>query len=98
LKRVSAATRFSPVTETIRQVDWHGGFTAGAGHGLYTARNYPREYWNRTAFVCEPTGPLIATFVLRPDGAGFRSKNSWNLVASDDEWSSPILADVGPDG
>ncbi|MFO0863484.1 MAG: hypothetical protein U0744_02280 [Gemmataceae bacterium] len=23
---------------------------------------------------------------------------SWNLVASDDEWTSPIVAEVGPDG
>ena len=26
----------------VRQVDWHGGFTAAAGHALYTARTYPR--------------------------------------------------------
>src|SRR5262249_22980785 len=68
------------------------------GHALYTARNYPREYWNRTAFVTEPTGHLIATFVLRQQGAGYKSKNSWNLVASDDEWTSPIQAEIGPDG
>lgn len=82
----------------VRQVDHHGGFTAAAGHALYTARNYPREYWNRAAFVTEPTGHLIATFILRADGAGFRSKNSWNLLASNDEWTSPIMAEVGPDG
>ncbi len=52
---------FDPITKNVRQVDWHGGFTAGAGHAIYTARAYPREYWNRTAFVTEPTGHLIAT-------------------------------------
>src|SRR5205807_9399067 len=52
----------------------------------------------KTALVAEPTGHLIATFVSRPDGAGFRSRNSWNLVASDDEWTSPIAAEIGPDG
>jgi putative membrane-bound dehydrogenase-like protein len=98
LTGIADSNKFSPVTQSVRQVDWHGGFTAAAGHALYTARNYPREYWNRTAFVTEPTGHLIATFVLRPNGAGFKSKNSWNLVASDDEWSAPIQADVGPDG
>jgi putative membrane-bound dehydrogenase-like protein len=98
LTGIADSNQFFPITGNVRQVDWHGGFTAGAGHALYTARNYPREYWNRTAFVCEPTGHLIATFVLRPDGAGFKSKNSWNLAASDDEWSSPIQAEVGPDG
>jgi putative membrane-bound dehydrogenase-like protein len=98
LTGIADSNKFEPITENVRQVDWHGGFTAGAGHSLYTARNYPQEYWNRTAFVTEPTGHLIATFVIRQQGAGFKSKNSWNLVASDDEWTSPIQAEVGPDG
>jgi putative membrane-bound dehydrogenase-like protein len=87
-----------PITEKVRQVDWHGHFTAAAGHALYTARTYPREYWNQTAFVTEPTGHLIATFVLQKDGGGYRSRNAWNLLASDDEWCAPIMAEVGPDG
>ena len=58
----------------------------------------PKHYWNRTAFVAEPTGHLVATFTLHPDGTDFHSHNAWNLVASDDEWTSPILAEVGPDG
>ena len=40
--------KFAPITENVRQVDRHGGYTAGAGHALYTARRYPKEYWNRT--------------------------------------------------
>ncbi|MCU0876551.1 MAG: ThuA domain-containing protein [Pirellulaceae bacterium] len=98
LNGIADSNRFYPITENVRQVDHHNGFTAAAGHALYTARNYPQAYWNRTAFVTEPTGHLVATFVLRPEGAGFKSKNSWNLVASDDEWTSPIQAEVGPDG
>jgi putative membrane-bound dehydrogenase-like protein len=90
--------KFDPPTEKIRQVDHHGGFTAAAGHALYTARNYPREYWNRTAFVTEPTAHLVATFVIEPSGANYRSKIAWNLLGSDDEWSAPIMAEVGPDG
>jgi uncharacterized protein len=82
----------------IRQVDHHGRFTAAAGHRLYTARAYPRQYWNRTAFVCEPTGHVVATFEITPSGAAFRSRMAWSLVASDDEWTAPIQADVGPDG
>ncbi|MCE9629443.1 MAG: c-type cytochrome, partial [Planctomycetia bacterium] len=57
-----------------------------------------REYWNRTAFTCEPTGHIVATFELLPQGAAFRSRMAWDLVASDDEWTAPIQADVGPDG
>jgi len=85
-------------TVAIRQVDHHGHFTAAAGHRLYTARAYPREYWNRSAFVCEPTGHIVATFALSPRGAGFTSRMAWDLIASDDEWTAPIQAEVGPDG
>ncbi len=89
---------FKPITDRIRQVDQFGGYTAGAGHALYTARTYPSTWWNRTAFVCGPTGHLVGTFELRRDGADFYSTSPCNLVASDDEWSAPIMAEVGPDG
>jgi hypothetical protein len=87
-----------PITDKVRQVDFHGRFTAAAGHALYTARTYPKEYWNRVAFVCEPTGHLVASFVIDKQGADFKSRNAWNLLASDDEWTSPTMAEVGPDG
>jgi uncharacterized protein len=95
---IAESNKFEPVTEKVRQVDWHGGFTAAAGHALYTARTWPKEYWNRAAFVTEPTGHLIATFILTPNGADYRAKNSWNVLASHDEWAAPIMAEVGPDG
>ena len=89
---------FHPVTDKVRQVDYFGRYTAAAGHALYTARNYPQEYWNRTAFVAEPTGHLVGAFVITREGTRFKSTNPFNLVASDDEWTSPIMAEVGPDG
>ncbi len=87
-----------PITDKVRQVDYHGHFTAAAGHALYTARAYPKEYWNRAAFICEPTGHLVSTFLIERQGADFRSHNAWNLLASDDEWTAPTMAEVGPDG
>jgi uncharacterized protein len=98
LRGIADSYKFKPITDKVRQVDWHGGYTAAAGHALYTARAYPQEYWNRTAFVAEPTGHLVGTFVIRRDGSGFRSSNPFNLLASDDEWTAPIMAEVGPDG
>ena len=89
---------FKPITENIRQVDQFGGYTAGAGHALYTARAFPQQWWNKTAFVCGPTGHLVGTFALRRDGANYASTSPVNLLASDDEWSAPIMAEVGPDG
>src|SRR5439155_19446737 len=98
LQSIAFNNKFHPITDKVRQVDWHGGFTAAAGHALYTARAYPKEYWNRTAFVSDPTGHLTATFVLQPNGTDFRARYAWNLLASDDEWAAPVAAEVGPDG
>ena len=63
------------VTNKIRQVDFHGGYTAAAGHNLYTARSFPKEYWNRIAFVCEPTGRVVHQAIQEPDGAGYKEVN-----------------------
>ncbi|HEV8606796.1 MAG TPA: PVC-type heme-binding CxxCH protein [Tepidisphaeraceae bacterium] len=90
--------RFYPITEKVRQVDQHGAYTAGAGHSLYTARSFPPDYWNRIAFVAEPTGHVLGQFVLNPQGANFTSRNDFNVLASDDEWTAPISPEVGPDG
>ncbi len=98
LGSIADTFRFKPITENVRQVDQFGGYTAGAGHALYTARAFPMQWWNKTAFVCGPTGHLVGTFVLRRDGANYESTSPVNLLASDDEWSAPIMAEVGPDG
>ena len=98
LRNIADSNRMFPITEKVRQVDYFGGFTAGAGHALYTARAYPKPYWNATAFVSEPTGHIVATFALEKRGTDFASHNEWNLAASDDEWTSPVSAEVGPDG
>ncbi len=89
---------FYPVTAEVRQVDAHGRYTAGAGHALYTARNYPQNFWNRVSFVTEPTGHLIGMFHLTARGADFTARNDKSFLASSDEWCAPIMAEVGPDG
>ncbi len=86
------------ITDKVRQVDVFGGFTAAAGHNFYTARNYPEEFWNQVAFVCEPTGHLVHMARIEKNGAGFIEKDGWNLFAGADEWVSPVDAKVGPDG
>jgi putative membrane-bound dehydrogenase-like protein len=86
------------MTPNLRQVDVVGGFTSAAGHNLYTARSFPREYWNRIAFVNEPTVRLVHNAIIEPSGAGFTEKDGWNLLASSDEWFGPVHAEVGPDG
>jgi hypothetical protein len=48
--------------------------------------------------VTEPTGHIVGTFVITREGTQFKSTHPFSLLASDDEWTSPILAEVGPDG
>lgn len=98
LERISPTNNFKALDTEIRQVDNHGGYTAAAGHAIYTARNYPEAWWNRIGMVCEPTAHLVGGFVLEKNGAGYRSNNSFNVVASIDDWGSPIMSEVGPDG
>ncbi len=98
LQTIAETQRFHPVTDGVRQVDFHGQFTAGAGHALYTARAFPQRYWNRAAFVNGPTGHLVGQLFLEPDGSHFVARDGWSLFASRDEWCAPISAEVGPDG
>jgi hypothetical protein len=98
LPTIAESARFHPITDKVRQVDHHGNFSAAAGHALYTARAYPFEFWNRAAFVTGPEGHLVSTFLIQPLGGTYLSRYEWNLAASDDEWTAPIAAEVGPDG
>ena len=82
----------------IMQVDQFGRYTAGSGWEVYTARAFPEEFWNRAAFVSDPTGHMVGWFDLQPDGSAFIAKNRWNILASRDAWAAPIQAKVGPDG
>jgi putative membrane-bound dehydrogenase-like protein len=97
-KKIDGHYYMAPDTFNVRQVDVMGGFTAGNGFNLYTARAYPKEYWDRIAFVNEPTGRVVHRAILENNGAGFKEKDGWNLVASSDEWFEPSLTAVGPDG
>lgn len=98
VQKIDGHYLFHPITRNFRQVDVFGGFTAAAGHSLYTARAFPKEYWNSIAFVAEPTGHLLHNAILKQKGAGFTEHDGWNLLASSDEWVSPVAAEVGPDG
>ena len=59
LKTIADASNFYPITDRVRQVDQHGHYTSGAGYELYTARAFPKPYWNSTAFIGGPYGPFI---------------------------------------
>lgn len=87
-----------PITRNYRQVDVFGGFTAASGFQFYTARQFPESFWNRVAFISEPTGGLTHNAIIEGNGAGFTEEDGWNIFAAHDEWVSPVQAKVGPDG
>lgn len=87
-----------PITKKVRQVDVFGGFTAAAGHNFYSARSFPKKYWNKIAFVSEPTGHVVHQNNLVKSGSDFNDVEAFNLLAGADEWVSPVFAQVGPDG
>lgn len=95
---IADRTIIFPVREFIRQVDQHGHYTAGSGFELYTARDFPKEYWNKKGFISEPTGRLLGQFDFNQAGSTYRARNELNFLASLDDWFAPIQAKVGPDG
>lgn len=96
--KIDDFTQVFPVTYNFLQVDAHGRYTAGSGFNLYTARAFPERYWNRGAFIGEPTAHLLGQFFLEPTGSTYAANNRGSIIASTDEWLSPVHAEVGPDG
>lgn len=97
-KMIADTPTFHPITPNIRQVDVFGGYTSGAGYAFATSDNFPEEWRNSMAFLSGPTGHLLGMYQNTKDGSGYRAKNAFSLIASADEWFSPIMAEVGPDG
>jgi putative membrane-bound dehydrogenase-like protein len=64
LPPMADSSRFWTATDKVRQMDHHGSYTAAAGHALYTARSFPPEFWNRVAFVTEPTAHIVGQFAI----------------------------------
>ncbi len=96
-KRINTEDKTHTITPNYRQVDVFGGYTAAAGSAFIYSDRLPARLQGM-AMICEPTMKNIALFDVRRDGAGYVANDSFNLVASSDEWMSPVFAEVGPDG
>jgi putative membrane-bound dehydrogenase-like protein len=96
-KSMAPGMRMHPNTPNVRMVDNFGGYTAGAGHAFMVSDALPPRLLDK-ALVTEPTAKLIGIMDIEPDGGGYKAADGFNLLASSDEWMSPIFADVGPDG
>ena len=103
IRRISSARamapglRMHPNTPNVRMVDQFGGYTAAAGHAFMVSDALPARLQGK-ALVTEPTAKLIGMMDIQRDGGGYKARDGFNLLASTDEWMSPIFADVGPDG
>jgi putative membrane-bound dehydrogenase-like protein len=96
-KKINRVDKAHPITPNVRQVDVFGGYTSAAGSAFIHSDNLPARLQGM-AMVTEPTMKLVALMDLRPDGAGYVAHDAMNLLASTDEWTSPVYAEVGPDG
>ncbi|MGZ8939137.1 MAG: PVC-type heme-binding CxxCH protein [Limisphaerales bacterium] len=96
-KSLAPGMRMHPNTPNVRMVDNFGGYTSAAGHAFMVSDALPPRLQGK-ALVTEPTAKLIGIMDIERDGAGYKASDGLNLLASSDEWMSPIFADVGPDG
>jgi putative membrane-bound dehydrogenase-like protein len=96
-KSLAPGMRMHPNTPNVRMVDNFGGYTAAAGHAFMVSDALPPRLQGK-ALVTEPTAKLIGIMDIQRDGAGYTAVDGFNLLASTDEWMSPIYADIGPDG
>lgn len=96
-KSLAPGMRMHPNTPNVRMVDNFGGYTAASGHAFMVSDALPPRLQGK-ALVAEPTAKLIGIMDIQRDGAGYKASDGFNLLASTDEWMSPIFADIGPDG
>lgn len=96
-KKINLVEKAHAITPNYRQVDVMGGYTAAAGSNFIYSANMPARMQGQ-AMVCEPTMKILSLMDVQPDGAGYKAGDGMNLLASTDEWMSPVHAEVGPDG
>ncbi len=97
--RIDTSTIIYPNTLDITQVDQIDRFTAAAGHEFYNDTVFGSLMTPENAFICEPTGHVVAAGTVRPKGSLMTTTlRGNNVFASADAWSAPVAARVGPDG
>ena len=96
-KKINLEEKAHTITPNFRQVDVMGGYTAAAGSSFIESDKLPPRLQGM-AMVCEPTMKTVSLMDVKAAGAGAVAGDGFNLLASSDEWMSPVFAEVGPDG
>jgi putative membrane-bound dehydrogenase-like protein len=92
-------TKIFTNTKDVTQVDQIGSYTAAAGHHYYTDDVLGGTFSTNNAFICEPTGHIVATGDVLDNGSLKQTLlRGNNAFASSDAWAAPVAARVGPDG
>ncbi len=92
-------TKMFTNTADVTQVDQIGGYTAAAGHQFHTDDVLAGTFSANNAFICEPTGHIVATGEVSENGSLKQTLlRGNNAFASADAWAAPVAARVGPDG
>ena len=78
-----------PITPNIRQVDAFNNHTAACGLLLPHLPDFCIRQ-NRRALFADRPYHLLGMYDIERKGSGFGSTNAFSLVASADEWFSPI--------
>lgn len=73
--------------------------SSGSGHAICHSSLFPEDWREHRAFICEAPMHLVAAPAFRNEGTEFHTTGfEHNLYASADAWSSPVVAETGPDG
>jgi len=103
-----SASRLETIADSQRFLSAHGqsapgGLSRALHGGRGVARFTPhavsrRIIGTKSNSSPSPTGHLLGKFHLEARGTDFIAHNGRNFLASDDEWTAPVCAEVGPDG
>ena len=94
----SSAKSLAPGMRMHPNTPMSGWWTTSGLHGRSRTRLHGQRRATRPpagkALVTEPTAKLIGIVNLTPEGGGYKASDGGNLLASTDEWMSPIFAEV----
>jgi putative membrane-bound dehydrogenase-like protein len=101
LKGHGAAARLYPISRNITTADSHAGtFTAACAVTVFRGTGLPEGYGGGV-FCCDPTGNLVHSDRLEPNGVSFSARPAHagvEFLASRDDWFRPVFLAHGPDG
>jgi hypothetical protein len=76
LATIADSQRFYPLTEKVRQVDFHGKYTAGSGQRHLHARSFPKSIGTASNSSPNRPGHLLGIFISNRKARIFVARNA----------------------